>query len=531
MKKHNSILCLLFVCIAAINGQAQAVFQKKFSLNAENQGTCNIRTSDGGFMMLGTTGAANSYGGGRIMLVKTDANCNVQWTRNYGGNLAEFVSVIIENPDGSFVLTGTTYSYNSQPSGDALLMKVSSTGTMLWTKIYTGADSEYGYDLLRLPDGGYVLGGLTRTATAGGYDFYVVRTDSAGSPMWMKRFGGIGNDEGQAMVLADDGNIMILGSGYIGTNGGMMLTKLDVTSGALLWTNVYGNGPGGNGSGYDILKTGSGNYFLVGISSGTNTMADIYVVKTDNNGTPLWSETYGGSSGDYAYDATLVSDGGLAITGFTTSFGAGGQDIFLLRLDSAGTVQWFSTFGTAGHEKANAVTETNDGGFLISGNTTPAFFSGDIDWYVIKTDAAGMSGCQQTAATISVIPDSMVWASVNPSTGTPSGSGNTAFNASLGLTDTTLCSTVGIAEVVFPGLPFTLYPNPNDGSGVNLQLNGLLQDAVQVRIVNMAGQTCYAHVLKNETVLAIETAAFAPGLYIVEVQNGNEVSRQKLIIR
>lgn len=525
------ILCLLFVCFAASTGHAQAVFQKKFSLNAETQGICNIRTSDGGYMLLGTSGGANSYGGGRILLIKTDANCNVQWTRNYGGNMAEFVSTVIENPDGSFMVTGTTYSYNSQPYGDALLMKVSSTGTLLWSKIYTGADSEYGYDVLRLSDGGYVIGGLTRTSTAGGYDFYALRTDSAGSPLWMKRFGGIGNDEGQALALADDGNILLLGSGYIGSSGGMMLSKLDVTNGNLLWTKVYGNGPGGNGSGYDILKTTNDQYFLVGINNGSSTSADIYVIKTDNTGTPLWSKSYGGSSGDYAYDAALTSDGGLAVTGFTLSYGAGGQDIFLLRLDSLGGVQWFSTFGTAGQEKTGGVVEAYDGGFLISGNITPAFFSGDIDWYIIKTDIAGTSSCQYMQTAMPVIPDSLVWTSVNPSAGTPSGSSTTAFNTSLGGTDSTYCTTVGIVAVDFPGQPFMLYPNPNDGFVVTLQLQDVQPDAAQVRIINMAGQTCYAHVLKNETMLEIETASFAPGLYMVEVQNGNAVSRQKLIVR
>lgn len=530
MKKHMFILCLLFVCCAAVNGQTQAVFTKKFGLNAESSGTCTIRTSDGGYMLCGNSGGANSYGLGRILIIKTDADCNVQWTRNYGGNLPEYVSAIIQNPDGSYTMTGTTYSYNSQPYGDAFLMKISSTGTLMWCKIYTGSDSEYSYDLVRLPNGDYVFSGLTRTSTSGGYDCYAVRTDSAGTPVWMTKFGGIGNDEIQSMAIAADGNIMLLGSGYIGTDGGMLLAKLNVTNGALLWTKVYGNGPGGNGRGSDLVKTTSGSYYLVGWEYGGNNVNNIYVVKTDNNGTPLWSKSYGTPYGDLAYDGALTSDGGLVITGSADSIGTG-QDIFLLRIDSAGAMQWTTSFGSPGYQNGAYVLEAYDGGFLISGSSTVAFFSGVVDWYVIKTDAAGNSGCQQNPASFSVLPDSLVWATVNPFTGTPFGSSTSAFNTSLGLTDTTLCSTVGIADVVYSGLPFMLYPNPNEGSGVTLQLQGLQQDAAQVRIVNMAGQTCYMHVLKNETVLAIETAAFAPGLYIVEVQDGNAVSRQKLIIR
>lgn len=530
MKKHNSILCLLFVCIAAINGQAQAVFQKYFGLNVETSGTCSIRTSDGGYILCGNTGGASSYGLGRILVLKTDADCNVQWTRNYGGNLPEYVSSIIQNPDGSYTLTGTTYSYNSQPYGDAFLMKISSAGALLWTKIYTGSDSEYSYDLVRLPNGDYVFSGLTRTLTSGGYDCYAVRTDSAGTPVWMTKFGGIGNDEIQSMTIAADGNIMLIGSGYIGTDGGMLLAKLNVTNGSLMWTKVYGNGPGGNGRGSDMVKTATGGYYLVGWVWGTNNSNDLYVVKTDNNGTPLWSKSFGTPYGELAYDGVLTSDGGLVVTGSADSIGTG-QDIFLLRIDSAGTLQWTTSFGSAGYQNGAHVLDAYDGGFLISGSSTIAFFSGAIDWYVIKTDAAGNSGCQQNPATFSVLPDSLVWATVNPFTGTPTGSSTSAFNTSLGHTDTTLCSTVGINTVTLPGIGFVIFPNPNDGSGVNLQLNGLLQDAAQVRIMNMAGQICFAHVLKNETVLEIETAAFAPGLYIVELQNGNEVSRQKLVIR
>lgn len=525
------ILCLLFVCCFAVNGRTQAVFTKKFGLNAESSGTCTIRTADGGYILCGNSGGANSYGLGRILVIKTDANCNVQWTRNYGGNLPEYVSAIIQNPDGSYTMVGTTYSYNSQPSGDAFLMKISSTGTNMWCKIYTGSDSEYGYDLVRLSNGDYVFSGLTRTGTAGGYDCYAVRTDSAGTPVWMKKFGGIGNDEIQSMAIADDGNILLLGSGYITPNGGMLFSKLDVTTGSLLWTKVYSNGPGGNGRGSDLVKTTTGSYYLVGWEYGGSNAADMLVVKTDNSGTPIWSKTYGSTYGDFPLSAALTPDGGLAISGYADSLGTGGNDAFLLRIDSAGAIQWFSVFGTPGHEQARHVLRAYDGGFLLSGSTTPGWNSGSVGWYVIKTDSLGNSNCQQSAAAISVIPDSVGWAGVNPSTGTPFGSSTTAFNTSLGLTDTTLCSTVGIVDVEYSGIPFTLYPNPNEGNGVTLQLQDLQPGAAQVRIVNMAGQTCYTHVLKNETVLEIETAAFAPGLYIVEVQNGNAVSRQKLVIR
>jgi predicted secreted protein len=108
-----------------------------------------------------------------------------------------------------------------------------------------------------------------------------------------------------------------------------------------------------------------------------------------------WDGTYGGTSDDVAYSVVQTSDGGYAIAGWTDSFGAGGSDIWLVKADVNGNMQWNKTYGGTGDEEAYALVQTSDGGYAIAGQTSSTS-DGRWDMWLIKTDANGQMTWNKT---------------------------------------------------------------------------------------------------------------------------------------
>jgi hypothetical protein len=528
MKTLYTFVCLLMLCAFTHTLSAQAEFHHEYISQVENSATCIIKTSDGGWIMTGTTGGVNSFGQGRIVLTKLSSTYAVQWSKNYGGNMPEYVSDILENPDGSFTLTGVTYSNGSQPYGDALLMKVSSSGTFLWTKVYTGSESEYGYSLIRLSGGGYAICGLTRTNTQGGYDYLVIRTDSSGTVFWATRAGGGGNDVGFSLMQASDGNILVLGeSGSYSQGGGMMLCKFNYATGVLIWSKQYENDLYGGGRGGYILQGPSGSYYLVGWTVGNTSAQDAYVIRVDDQGTPIWSTMVGTTGLEIVNAACVNHKGGVTLTGETTGAGAGGNDFFLMSVDSTGAYEWGQTYGDAGHQQARCLLQdTDDLGYFIGGTSTPAFFSGDIRATLIKTKSNGANTCYQTNGSFSVFSDLLVVTNVSPVTGTTIPTTTYNFTTTIGITDTVYCSTVSIQEINNATENFTIAPNPSTDQTTIL----LPEKTTSVFIYDLNGQIVYSNQPAINSQLIIETKNWAAGIYTISVQTQYKFLRQKLVV-
>ncbi len=157
--------------------------------------------------------------------------------------------------------------------------------------------------------------------------------------------------------------------------------------GDIIWSNSYG----GNDKeyGYSVNLTTDGGYIMGGYSNsfgaGDN---DVYLVKTDADGDTLWTRIYGGIDTDKCKSVQQCSDGGYIIAGETNSFGAGSYDVYLIKTDANGDTLWTRTFGGTGIDRAESVKETTDGGYIVIGNTG-SFGAGGKDVYLIKTDANG----------------------------------------------------------------------------------------------------------------------------------------------
>ncbi|MEA3504138.1 MAG: hypothetical protein U9R32_02965 [Bacteroidota bacterium] len=141
--------------------------------------------------------------------------------------------------------------------------------------------------------------------------------------------------------------------------------------------------------GMQILKTDDNNYLILGNTSSKGAGdSDVYLLKVDENGNVLWEHTYGGDEYDQGNKIIKHRDGGFLIVGFTSSFGLGGHDIMLLKINSSGQQEWMKTFGDVYFDEGNFITEAFDEGYVIGG-----YFTGvntkDKDIVVINIDESG----------------------------------------------------------------------------------------------------------------------------------------------
>jgi len=151
-------------------------------------------------------------------------------------------------------------------------------------------------------------------------------------------------------------------------------------------------GPEGEWS-HSLIQTSDGGYAIAGYTESFGAgKEDVYVVKLDANGNLQWTKTIGGPESEWGKSLIQTCDGGYAIAGATKSFGAGEDDVYVVKLDANGNLQWTKTIGGRSVEKGSSLVQTSDGGYAIAGETE-SFGAGNGDVYVVKLDRNGDACC------------------------------------------------------------------------------------------------------------------------------------------
>ncbi|NQU35430.1 MAG: T9SS type A sorting domain-containing protein [Bacteroidetes bacterium] len=314
-------------------GQPETIWTKTFGGNGYDRGYSVQQTSDGEYIL---TGYTSSYGAGGhdVWLIKTDASGDTLWTKTYGGNNGDNGESVKQTSDGGYIIIGDKDGYPSH--SDVWLIKTNSDGDTLWTKIYGGNSDDAGKSVQQTSDGGYVLACYTESYGAGYSDFWLIKTDANGDTLWTRTYGGNNSDGCKSVQQTSDGGYIVAGT-----------------------TESYGSGE-----------------------------MDAWLVKTDASGDTIWTKTFGGDSDDRGWSARQTSDGGYILTGGTASFGAGGEDVWLVKTDASGVIVWEKTFGGNGYDRGQSVEQTTDWGYIITGYNK-SINNGIEDIWLIKTNAAG----------------------------------------------------------------------------------------------------------------------------------------------
>ncbi|MBL7191746.1 choice-of-anchor D domain-containing protein, partial [bacterium] len=373
-----TITAVLIICAAAA-AQPDTLWTKTFGGSDSDYGYCVQQTSDGGYIIAGTTGigiAADVY------LIKTDALGNQQWYQTFGGSSNDQGRSVQQTSDGGYIIAGYSYSFGGIP--DVYLIKTDASGNQQWDQTLGGASEDKGYCVQQTFDGGYIIAGYTKSYGAGDEDVFIIKTDVMGNEQWNQTFGCSDQDKGYFVRQTNDNGFIITGYTRFYPSSDscdVYLIKTD-RNGNEEWSQTFGVGDNWD-EGHCVNQTSDGGYIITGlINYGPD--VDVLLLKTDQFGIEEWNQTFGGFSTDEGHSVQQTLDGGYILAGLTLSFGPG--NVYLIKTDDSGNLQWQQTFGGDAGEYGESVQETSDGGYIIGGYTG-SYGAGGYDVYLIRLES------------------------------------------------------------------------------------------------------------------------------------------------
>jgi hypothetical protein len=385
------VLCLVFV--VALPAFGQNLFVETLGGQSADEGRSVVKVTNGGVVV---TGYTSSYGAGitDLLLTKFNALGNHLWTKTLGRERSDEGFSVIEVSNGELVVTGYTTIEDARQM-DLLLAKFDSWGNYKWSKALGGNSYDLGYSVINVSDGGIVVTGFTYSYGEGWADLLLTKFDSLGNHLWTKTLGGEQPDKGYSVINVSDGGIVVTGETSSSVEdtilSDLLLTKFD-SLGNHLWTKTLGVTEKSCG-GSSVIEVSDGGLVVTGYtySYGADN-ADLLLTKFDASGDHLWTKTLGGEHSEEGNSVTEVSDGGIVVSGNTSSYGwkSGTYDLLLSKFDSSGTHLWTNTIGRTGDDCGKCVVVLADDTIVVTGYTY-SFGAGNKDLLLAKFDPQGNS--------------------------------------------------------------------------------------------------------------------------------------------
>jgi hypothetical protein len=383
------LLFILFCFFAVDFSCFSQGWQHTFGGSRDDVGYYAQQTIDGGFIVTGQTSSFSSNMEYDLYLLKTNSNGALLWQKTFGGVNFDSGASLKQTSDGGFIILGTTLV--NSISYDIFILKTDSNGIEQWTQsIANSLLSERAYSIQITSDGGFIIvGSKWNPGSLGSSDVYVIKTNEQGVVLWEQTYGGNNSTEnGYQIKETTDGGFIISGSTYVNpsdsNSGDVLLLKIN-NSGLLQWQNTFG---GINGDeGYDICQTQDGGFIISGCKK-CSSQGFTYLIKTNQNGGLEWETTYGEPGWSFdSFGVLQDNDGGFVILGNKVN---SNSEIHLFKMDPLGILQWNYQYGGSEWSYGRSLVKTNDGGFLITGYSESFSSINPGELYLLRTDGQGI---------------------------------------------------------------------------------------------------------------------------------------------
>ncbi len=264
---------------------------------------------------------------------------------------------------------------------DIWLVKADTSGNSLWSKTYGGTGNEFGHDIIQTPDNGFLIVGETNSFGAGNRDLWLIKTDENGDSTWSKLFGGTQDDVGYKIINTNDGGYMIAGYTHSTTNGASDVWLLKFNAGFdKVWEKHYGGTEYNRGR--SILHDENNDYFVIG-ENGIYQTHDLMIMKVYTSGDSLWNKSYNGIEEDWGQEAFLDVNKNLVVSAFTRTYSTENYDFWLLLVDSNGDTVKTQTYGGPDWDAARGLLPLQNGEFFLYGSTY-SYGNGGSDIWLLK---------------------------------------------------------------------------------------------------------------------------------------------------
>ena len=376
LKQLIIMISIVLLSVPVYTQTPDTLWTRTYGSTSDDFGLGVQQTDDGGFIIIGKTDS-NTAGMNDIYLIKTDADGDTLWTRKYGGEFGDAGHYVLQNDGGGYILV---CKYGLTSSNCCLhLIKTDENGDTLWTR--THPDHPVYKHIEQCEDGGYIIAGTT------GYDAAMIKTDSLGEIEWAQTYSGSERDYGTCAVQSSDGGYLLTGSvtQNYPSQTNVFLVKTDA-EGDTIWMRSIGEEYVDTGA--SVIEDSNGDYVVTGMingETGSDTYADVYLVKVDVHGETLWTNFFGGGYLDWGKSVVNSDDGGYVITGLS-DYGwiiPYEGDLNLIKADRNGNEEWYLSFGGSEYDIGNCVRKTADGGYIVAG-TTASYGAGSYDIWLLR---------------------------------------------------------------------------------------------------------------------------------------------------
>ena len=366
VRRYALFLLVLFLfCFLFFEGSFFAQSTWVLSLGAKYV----QETSDNGFIATGDIGGTGVY------LSKFDANGNTIWTKLFGDSFCHAFCVRV-TAGGGYIFAGTTSSAGAG-STDFLVVKFDASGNILWQKTFGETSAENQPNIIQTQDGNFVLVGTTSSFGEGYFDILVIKIDSSGQVIWSNSYGSEGYEYGYSLIENSNGNLLITGTVKPASGGSYDILLLYLSStGSIISQEVLGGNYGD--AGREIAHSSDGGFFITGEIGIGPSFTEVSIIKFSSGGGIIWQKSFNSSAKDFSLSATSTGDGGVLVAATRLSAGGWG-DYWLIKLDNSGETIWQKIFSIANLQSTSFKIEgLADGGAIVCGTT-----------FLVRIDANG----------------------------------------------------------------------------------------------------------------------------------------------
>jgi hypothetical protein len=383
------ILFAFFSFAIASNSWSQERFQRVYGGDGYDTGAEVIELADSSYLIAGTTGSYDPGMSSQIMLLKTNQTGHAQWTVTYGEQFADVAESMVEATDGNFLIAG--YTETIENSYQVYALKVTPVGDTIWTRTYGGPQWDFCHQAVALNDGGFALLGQTYSYGSGEGDFYLLRLNADGDTLWTKTYGGTEDESGEAISLTNDGGFYLSGNteSFGAGKQDVYMIRTDAM-GDTIWTRTMGGVEDDVCNG--ACTTSAGNLVIVGGTyNNSPDEFDFLIHRRGANGNSLNTSMEDGSADEFWTDVLEDSNNQLMVVGWVNDSQWGKTDFlyrrYTLDLNFGGIG---TSRGSAEDDKMFDVKTTLDGGYIMVG-VTGGFLERFDDVYLHKMDNNGVS--------------------------------------------------------------------------------------------------------------------------------------------
>ena len=450
----------------------------------------------------------------------------VTFEKTFGGTYDDHGEYVQQTSDSGYIIAGYSLDLPSIKYY-ALLIKTDNYGNLVWQKKYDNSQNIVGSCVQETTDGGFIYTGYIADPVSGYSNVYVSKVNNTGDTIWTNMFNNDDKDRGKSIRQTIDGGFIIAGftCDSMWYDCDVYLIKID-NMGNMEWYKTIG-GPDRDQA-YCIEQTSDSGFIILGSTfSYGNGYRDIYLIKTDENGETLFTKTYGGSNTDNAYSVKQTNDGGYIIAGETISFDQGQfYNIYLVKTDSVGDTLWTKRYGGEGStwEVAKSIVQTNDGDYMITG-LTESLGGPNGNVLVMKVSATG----------------DLLWMQAYGGSGTDWGksiqqtndggfiiAGHTSSYSSSSDVYLIKLNDLGTSDTHDKLISdeLRIYTNPDKNT-----LNIRIRYKTKIEIINLDGKIIYDKTIQGQNdLLSIDISDVPKGLYLIKFINEKNSYTEKIII-